>query len=91
VVIVVQFFQCPGNPAEQAGLDLASVDLVQHLVSTARIKIEGDVAQPGIAVAANQCVESGHGDNSRQPARRTPTLVGHPPNIRDWENRGGAK
>ncbi len=39
-------------------MDLASVDLVQHLVSTARIKIEGDVAQPRIAVAANQCVES---------------------------------
>jgi len=39
-------------------LDLASVDLVQHLVSTAWIKIEGDVAQPGIAVAANQCAES---------------------------------
>src|SRR5712664_289032 len=57
-VIVVQFFQCLGNPIEQAGLDLAPVDLVQHLVSTARIKIEGDVAQPGIAVAANQCVES---------------------------------
>src|ERR1700738_2367266 len=52
--MVVQFFQCPGNPAEQAGLDLALVDLV----STARIEIEGDVAQPGIAVAANQCVES---------------------------------
>src|SRR5271163_3022349 len=57
-VIVVQFFQCLGNPAEQAGLDLASVDLVQHFVSTARIEIESDVAQPGIAVAANQCVES---------------------------------
>ena len=56
--MVVQFFQCPGNPAEQAGLDLASVDLVQHRVSTARIEIEGDVAQPGVAVAANQCVES---------------------------------
>ena len=37
---------------------MATVDLVQHLVSTARIEIEGDVAQPGIAVAANQCVES---------------------------------
>src|SRR5258708_70873 len=57
-VIVIQFFQCLENPAEQAGLDLASVDLVQHLVSTARIKIEGDVAQPGISVAANQSVES---------------------------------
>src|SRR4029077_6339622 len=34
---------------------------------------------------------SGHGDNSRQPVRRTPTLVGHPPNIRDWENREGTK
>src|SRR6202030_2099009 len=51
-------FQCPGDPAEQASLDLAPVDLIQHLVSTARIKIESDVAQPGIAVAANQCVES---------------------------------
>src|SRR6266403_783233 len=56
--MVVRFFQCLGNPAEQAGLDLASVDLVQHLVSTARIKVEGDVAQPGIAAAANQCLES---------------------------------
>ena len=34
------------------------VDLVQHLVSTARIEVEGDVVQPGVAVAANQCVES---------------------------------
>ena len=57
-VIVVQLFQCPGDPAEQAGLDLASVDFIQHLVSTARIKIEGDVAQPRIAVAANQSLES---------------------------------
>ena len=37
---------------------LPPVDLVQHLVPTARIKIEGDVAQAGIAVAANQCMES---------------------------------
>ena len=55
--MVVQFFQCPGNPAEQAGLDVAPVDLVQHLVATARIKIDGDVAQPGIAVAADQGVK----------------------------------
>ena len=54
--MVVQFFQCPGNPGEQAGLDVAPVDLVQHLVPTARIKIEGDIAQPGIAVAGNQFV-----------------------------------
>jgi hypothetical protein len=32
---------------------------------------------------------SDHRSNSRQPARRAPTLVGHPPNIRDWENREG--
>src|SRR3954469_5825087 len=57
-VIGVQFFKRPGDPAEQAGLDLAPVGLVQHLVPAARIGIEGDVAQPGIAVAADQCVES---------------------------------
>src|SRR5690349_4744694 len=51
-IVVAQFFQGLGDPAEQAGVDVASVDLVQHLVSTARIKIEGDVAQPRIAVAA---------------------------------------
>src|SRR6266403_4675612 len=56
--MVVRFFQCLGNPAEQAGLDLATVDLVQHLVSTVRIKIESDIAQPGLAVAANQCVDT---------------------------------
>ena len=39
-------------------MDLASVDLVQHFMSTARIKIEGNVAQPRIAVAANQFSES---------------------------------
>ena len=39
-------------------MDFVSVDLVQHLVSAARIEIEGDVTQPGIAVAADQCVES---------------------------------
>ena len=38
-------------------MDLATVDLVQHLVSTARIKLEGDVAQPGIAIAANQSAQ----------------------------------
>ena len=39
-------------------MDLPAVGLVQHLVSATRIEIERDVAQPGIAVAANQCVES---------------------------------
>jgi len=51
-------FSSVWKSSQAGGLDLASIDLVQHLVSTARIKIEGDVAQPGIAVAANQCVES---------------------------------
>src|SRR4051812_16830185 len=57
-IVVVQFFRCLGDPAEQAGLHLASIGLVQHLVSTARINIEGDVAQPGVGVAANQRAES---------------------------------
>ena len=56
-VVVVQFFQRLRDPAEQAGLDLPAVGLVQHFVSAARIEIEGDVAQPGIAVAAYQYVE----------------------------------
>src|SRR2546430_4540136 len=55
-VIVVQFFQCPENPAEQAGLDLASGDLVQPLVSTPPVKNEDDVTQPRLAGAANQGV-----------------------------------
>src|SRR5260370_42616854 len=55
-VIVVQLFQCLGNPAEQAGLDLASVDLVQHLVSHPPIKIQSEVAPPRPAIEAHHSV-----------------------------------
>src|SRR4051794_26949814 len=51
--VVVQFSQGLGDPAEQADVDVAPVDLVQHLVSAARVEIEGDVAQAGIAVTAD--------------------------------------
>src|SRR3954452_23953647 len=49
-IAVVQFLQGSRDPAEQTGVDVASVHLVQLLVPAAGIEIEGDVAQPGIVV-----------------------------------------
>ena len=43
-----------GDPPEQARIDLATVDLVEHFVSATRIEIVGDVPEAGYSIALHE-------------------------------------
>src|SRR5262249_18358736 len=51
-------FEGRGDPAEQARLYLAAVDLIQHFVSSDGIEIVGDVAEARLAIALHQELHS---------------------------------